>query len=64
MPMLISEKTALKKAKKLRHAEYYDMSEIFDKLYADSVNGKVSLHFPVGITLYIIDLQVIKRIGG
>ena len=39
--MLISEKTALKKAKKLRHAEYYDMTEIFDKLYADSVNGKV-----------------------
>lgn len=28
------------KVKKLRHNEYYDMQEIFDKLYADSKQGK------------------------
>jgi RNA-directed DNA polymerase len=26
--------------KSLRYAEYYDMTEIFDKLYADSLNNK------------------------
>lgn len=29
------------KQKKLRHSEYYDMQPLFDKLYADSKNGKV-----------------------
>ena len=28
------------KQKKLRHSEYYDMQPTFDKLYADSKNGK------------------------
>jgi RNA-directed DNA polymerase len=37
--MLVSEKH--KKQKKLRHAEYYDMTSIFDNLYAESKNGKV-----------------------
>lgn len=36
--MLTSEK-ALKR-KKLRHAEYYDMTETTDKLYADSKENK------------------------
>ncbi len=30
-----------KKKSKLRHAEYYDFQEIQDKLYADSLNGKI-----------------------
>ena len=29
------------KQKKLRHSEYYDMQPLFDKLYANSKNGKV-----------------------
>lgn len=29
------------KQKKLRHSEYYDLQPTFDKLYADSQNGKV-----------------------
>lgn len=29
------------KQKKLRHSEYYDMQPVFDKLYADSKNGKI-----------------------
>lgn len=29
------------KQKKLRHLEYYDLQETFDKLYADSKNNKV-----------------------
>lgn len=31
------------KQKKLRHSEYYDMQPTFDKLYADSKNGKTFL---------------------
>ncbi|MDD3833576.1 MAG: group II intron reverse transcriptase/maturase [Oscillospiraceae bacterium] len=30
-----------KKQKKLRHAEYYDMTTVFDNLYAESKSGKV-----------------------
>lgn len=29
------------KQKKLRHAEYYDLTDTFDRLYAESKNGKV-----------------------
>lgn len=36
--MTIADK--LLKVNKIRNAEYYDMVEIFDKLYADSKNGK------------------------
>ena len=36
MPMLISEK----KQKKLRHAEYYNLTAEFDKLYEKSNGGK------------------------
>lgn len=36
---MISKKTP--KQKKLRHAEYYDLIGTFDKLYAESKNGKV-----------------------
>ena len=38
MPMLTSEKTL--KRKKLRHAEYYDMTETTDRLYEESKEGK------------------------
>lgn len=34
------EMLPMKRVKKLRHNEYYDMQEIFDKLYADSKQGK------------------------
>ena len=30
-----------RKKAKLRHAEYYGLQEIFDKLYADSKNGRI-----------------------
>lgn len=36
---MISKKTP--KQKKLRHAEYYDLTDTFDRLYAESKNGKV-----------------------
>ena len=40
--MLISEKQEKsKKQKKLRTAEYYDMTSIFDELYAKSKNNEV-----------------------
>jgi group II intron reverse transcriptase/maturase len=39
MPVLEPKQRALKR-KKLRHAEYYDMQGIFDKLYADSKRGE------------------------
>jgi group II intron reverse transcriptase/maturase len=39
VPVLESKQRDLKR-KKLRHAEYYDMQKVFDKLYADSVRGK------------------------
>ena len=39
---MISKKQ--KKKKKLRHAEYYGMTETFDKLYAESRDGKVFTH--------------------
>ena len=29
------------KQKKLRHSEYYDLQPVFDKLYADSQQGKI-----------------------
>ncbi len=32
------------KNSKLRHLEYYDLQETFDKLYADSQNGKIFNH--------------------
>ena len=34
-------RTKQKKNSRLRHAEYYDMQCAFDKLYADSKNGKI-----------------------
>jgi group II intron reverse transcriptase/maturase len=39
MPVLESRQRGLKR-KKLRHAEYYDMQRIFDKLYAASGRGE------------------------
>ena len=39
MTELISEKTL--KQKKIRHAEYYNLTDTFDKLYAQSEQGKV-----------------------
>lgn len=40
MPVLTSEKQKPLKRKKLRHAEYYDMTTIADKLYSESKEGK------------------------
>lgn len=39
MPVTTSKK--LQKKKVLRHAEYYELTEVFDKLYSESKNGKV-----------------------
>lgn len=39
--MLVSEKRKEPKRRKLRYAEYYDMTDTFDNLYAQSQNGKV-----------------------
>lgn len=41
MPVLISKQHKNQKQKKLRHIEYYDLQDTFDKLYADSQSGKV-----------------------
>ena len=41
MPVLVSKQQKNPKQKKLRHIEYYDLQGTFDKLYADSQNGKV-----------------------
>ena len=45
MPMLVSEQqkktNKVKNRSKLRHLEYYGLQEIFDKLYAESKNGKI-----------------------
>lgn len=40
MPMLISERPKPKR-KKLRHIEYYNLTDTFDNLYKDSKNGKI-----------------------
>lgn len=41
MPVLTSERQARKpKKSKIRYTEYYDLQEIFDGLYADSLKGK------------------------
>lgn len=39
MPVTTSKK--LQKKKVLRHAEYYELTDVFDKLYSESKNGKV-----------------------
>ena len=39
--MLTSEKKRKQKQKKIRHMEYYNLVDVFDKLYADSKDGKV-----------------------
>lgn len=43
--MLVSEQqkktNKVKNRSKLRHLEYYGLQEIFDKLYAESKNGKI-----------------------
>lgn len=41
MPMLTSEKKRKQKQKKIRHMEYYNLVDVFDKLYTDSKDGKV-----------------------
>ena len=55
------------KQKKLRHSEYYDMQPLFDKLYADSKNGKVfnNLFRIIGCEENIrLAYRNIKRNGG
>lgn len=60
-------KTKQKKNSRLRHAEYYDMQGTFDKLYADSKNGKVFVSL---MDLIVSDENIklayrnIKRNGG
>lgn len=45
MPVLTSEQQdGKKKQRKIRNSEYYDMETTFDKLYANSLNGKVFNH--------------------
>ena len=42
MPVLTSKRqTHKQKRSKIRYTEYYDLQETFDKLYADSVKGKI-----------------------
>lgn len=47
---MATKKQALKKAK-LRHAEYYDFQETQDRLYAESLNGKVFKNLIAIITM-------------
>ena len=43
--MLTSKQQTHKpKRSKIRYTEYYDLQETFDKLYADSGNGKIFTH--------------------
>ena len=42
--MLTSEQRKKPKQSKIRYTEYYSLQETFDKLYADSKNGKVFNH--------------------
>ena len=45
MPVLTSEQQERKpKQRKIRYSEYYGMEGVFDKLYADSKNGKMFNH--------------------
>lgn len=45
MPVLTSKQQTHKpKRSKIRYTEYYDLQETFDKLYADSGNGKIFTH--------------------
>ncbi len=48
---MATKKKALKKSK-LRHAEYYDFQEIQDKLYAESMDGKVFTQLVEVVTLH------------
>ena len=42
MPVLTSgQQTHKPKQSKIRYAEYYDLQSTFDRLYADSLQGKV-----------------------
>ncbi|MFR9543606.1 MAG: group II intron reverse transcriptase/maturase [Rikenellaceae bacterium] len=41
MPVLVSKQQKNPKQKKLRHIEYYNLQDTFDKLYADSQCGKI-----------------------
>ena len=47
---MATKKKALKKSK-LRHAEYYDFQKIQDKLYAESMDGKMFTKLVEIITL-------------
>ena len=42
MPMLTSKK--MKKQTRIRHAEYYNLVDVFDRMYADSKSGKKFSH--------------------
>ena len=64
--MLTSEKQSIKK-NYLRYAEYYDMTDVFDKLYADSLNGKEFTNLCSIISCrdnILLAYRTIKRNGG
>jgi group II intron reverse transcriptase/maturase len=44
MPVLTSKQKKKPKQSKIRYTEYYNLQETFDRLYADSRNGKVFSH--------------------
>jgi group II intron reverse transcriptase/maturase len=44
MPVLTSKQQKKPKQSKIRYTEYYNLQETFDRLYADSRNGKVFSH--------------------
>lgn len=58
---MATKKKALKKSK-LRHAEYYDFQEIQDKLYAESMDGKVFTNLKEDYSEFLgFKLKVIPR---
>lgn len=57
---MATKKKALKKSK-LRHAEYYDFQKIQDKLYAESMDGKMFTKLVEIITLPEAEKRMIEE---
>lgn len=55
---MATKKQALKKAK-LRHAEYYDFQETQDRLYAESLNGKVFKNLKGGDNIKLLPITIV-----
>lgn len=67
MPVLTSEQRKKPKQSKIRYTEYYNLTEVFDKLYADSKNGKTFSHLMELITSddnIRLAYRSIKKNGG